>query len=204
MASSSHPRPVGPAPGASGAPSASAPDPHAVSAARAVEAAPACAGPPRLPVAQAEAWLGFLASHAQMTRALDAGLSQRFGLSLSETEVLTRIAWERSERLRMSDLADEAGLSQSRVSRIIDALTRRELVVREICPSDSRGVFARLTDPGRELAHSAMEWYQEQVQAQFFGSLTERQVRELGVVWRNVLGERVLGERATPPLKAAD
>ena len=38
------------------------------------------------------AWLGILQAHADVTRALDAALAQRHGLSLSAYEVLSRLA----------------------------------------------------------------------------------------------------------------
>jgi DNA-binding MarR family transcriptional regulator len=142
---------------------------------------------PRLPDEKAKAWVGFLATHAQLTRCLDVGLGAEFGLSLSALEVLSRIAWQEQGQLRMSDLAHGALLSQSRVSRLVDELTARGLVERTSCPNDSRGVYAHITTPGRELVGRALEWHWEQVNERFFGSLTDEQIRELGAIWGEML-----------------
>jgi DNA-binding MarR family transcriptional regulator len=151
---------------------------------------------PRLPDDQAAAWVGFLAAHSEITHALDSGLNAEFGLSLSALEVLARVAWAGEGRLRISDLAQGALLSQSRVSRLVDELSGRGLVERVSCPSDSRGVFAQITAEGRELTGHALEWHWEQVRARFFAALSERQVKELGSIWRGMLGRSPGGRDA--------
>jgi DNA-binding MarR family transcriptional regulator len=149
----------------------------------------ACArGAPPLPDARSRAWVGFLAAHAEITRALDAELASHFDLSLSALEVLARVAWEAEGRLRMSDLAERAMLSQSRVSRIVDQLEARRLVERVTCPSDSRGVYAAITDAGRALTEEALRWHWAQVHDRFFAPLSDEQVDELGAIWQAILG----------------
>ncbi len=66
----------------------------------------------------AEAWIGLLETHKQLTRVLDAELESRYGLSLSGLELLARLAAAPGRCLRLSALAAQAGLSLSRVSRI--------------------------------------------------------------------------------------
>jgi DNA-binding MarR family transcriptional regulator len=163
--------------------------------------APACVNAvPRLPPGQAEAWVGFLAAHAQVTRRLDAELNARFDLSLSALEVLARLAWADHGRLRMSTVAETALLSQSRVSRLVDSLEERGLVERASCPSDSRGVYASISDAGRELVGRALEWHWEHVNELFFSSLSAAQVSQLGAAWRAILGHSVT---AAPDSSAA-
>ena len=53
-------------------------------------------------------------------------------------------------RLRMNDLAAQADLSTSGVTRVVDRLERSGEVRRETCPSDRRGSFAVLTDEGAD------------------------------------------------------
>jgi DNA-binding MarR family transcriptional regulator len=146
---------------------------------------------PRLPADRAEAWVGFLAAHAEITRRLDAELNARFDLSLSALEVLARLAWAEHGRLRMSTVAETALLSQSRVSRLVDSLEHRGLVERASCPSDSRGVYASISDAGRELAGRALRWHWEHVDELFFSSLSTAQVSQLGEAWRAILGRSV-------------
>jgi hypothetical protein len=57
---------------------------------------------------------------------------QEHGLSLTEFEVLLRLARTPNQRLRMSDLAAQTSLSTSGITRVVDRLERDGLVVREI------------------------------------------------------------------------
>src|SRR5437588_13131829 len=73
----------------------------------------------------ADAWIGLLETHKRLVRGLDAQLEAEHGLTLSGLEALGRLASAPERSLRLSDLADQCGLSLSRISRIIDALQAR-------------------------------------------------------------------------------
>src|ERR1019366_9921409 len=75
----------------------------------------------------AASWLGLLATYRRLTRELDAELESAHGLTLSGLELLVRLASAENHRLRLSGLAREAGLSLSRVSRVVDRLGERRL-----------------------------------------------------------------------------
>src|SRR5437763_4400311 len=103
----------------------------------------------------AEAWIGVLETHKRLVRALDAELEAEHGLTLSALEVLSRLAVAGGRHLRLSDLAEECGLSLSRISRIIDSLEERGLVERRAAESDARAVHAHLTEEGLRLVKPA-------------------------------------------------
>jgi DNA-binding MarR family transcriptional regulator len=131
----------------------------------------------------AEAWIGLLETHKRMTRALDAELEARHGLSLSGLELLGRLAAAEDRQLRLSALAHEAGLSLSRVSRIVDLLEARKLVRREQCPQDARAVEAHLTDEGLRLARAAQATHFASVQERFFDKLEPGELEVLAGVF---------------------
>src|SRR5947209_10262604 len=93
----------------------------------------------------ADAWIGLLETHKQLTRVLDAELESRYGLSLSALELLARLGAAPDRCLRLSALAAQAGLSLSRVSRIAVTLETRGLIERTPCHDDARAVEAHLT-----------------------------------------------------------
>src|SRR5215210_6505705 len=106
------------------------------------------------PDTHADAWIGLLETHKRLTRALDRELETRHGLTLSGFEVLSRLATgERPQRL--SAVAAAAGLSLSRVSRIVDTLEQRGLVERRPSPDDARAVEGHVTAAGRALVREA-------------------------------------------------
>ncbi len=88
---------------------------------------------------------------AETFAGLQAKLAPTFaahGIAPIEFEVLLRLARSPRCRLRMNDLAAQADLSTSGVTRVVDRLERSGGVRRETCPSDRRGSFAVLTDEG--------------------------------------------------------
>lgn len=131
----------------------------------------------------ADAWIGLLETHKQLTRALDAELATRHGLSLSALELLARLAAAEDRQLRLSALAAASGLSLSRVSRIVDALEARRLVARVACPSDARAVHAKLADAGLKLVVEAQSTHFASVQAAFFDRLDDDEIATLARVF---------------------
>ena len=102
-----------------------------------------------------EAWRDLLDRHARTTSALERSLHEH-GLGVSEYEVLERLATGEKEERRMQELAEAVHLSQSALSRVVARLEGDGLVVRTMCTEDRRGIFACLTDAGRERYAAAL------------------------------------------------
>lgn len=131
----------------------------------------------------ADAWIGLLETHKQLTRALDAELESRYGLSLSGLELLARLAASPGRCLRLSALAAQAGLSLSRVSRIAVTLETRGLIQRTPCEEDARAVEAHLTPAGLKLMREAQETHFASVQERFFDTLRPGELETLAAVF---------------------
>jgi DNA-binding MarR family transcriptional regulator len=131
----------------------------------------------------AEAWVGFLETHKRLTRALDAELDGRHGLSLSAAEVLGRLAATEDRCMRLSKLATATGLSLSRISRIVDSLAKRGLVIRKGREDDARAVEAHLTTAGLQLAREAQASHFASVQECFFDRLSPDELKTLARVF---------------------
>ncbi|HMJ33698.1 MAG TPA: MarR family transcriptional regulator [Baekduia sp.] len=133
---------------------------------------------------EADAWIGLLEAHKQLTRALDAELDAAHGLGLSTLEMLGRLAAAGDRWPRLSELAAETGLSLSRVSRHMDALERRGLVQRRRCETDSRAVEAHLTGAGAALQREAEAAHAGAVRERFLDQLSEEELAALATVFR--------------------
>jgi DNA-binding MarR family transcriptional regulator len=131
----------------------------------------------------ADAWIGLLETHKQLTRALDAELESRYGLNLSGLELLARLAAAPDRCLRLSALAGQAGLSLSRVSRIAVILETRGLIERTPCHEDARAVEAHLTPPGLALLREAQKTHFASVQRRFFDELRPGELDTLAAVF---------------------
>jgi len=66
-------------------------------------------------------------------------------------DILIRLARSEGSELRMSELAAQASLTPSGLTRAVDRLHQQGLVDRRTCPNDRRGSFAMLTPAGRAL-----------------------------------------------------
>ena len=97
-----------------------------------------------------EIWRELLDRHARTTTARSSARSHEHGLGVSEYEVLERLATGEKDEHRMQELAEAVHLSQSALSRVVGRLEADGLVVRSMCAEDRRGIFACLTDAGRE------------------------------------------------------
>ena len=101
------------------------------------------------------AWRDLAGRHAAVAEALEREMQARHGLSLSEFEVLDRLAESPDEHRRIQELADEVHISQSALSRLVSRLEADGLACRDACADDRRGIFACLTVAGRERVEQA-------------------------------------------------
>jgi DNA-binding MarR family transcriptional regulator len=122
------------------------------------------------------AWRGLLRAHACLAKRLDAALEQAHGLPLTSYEVLDRLEDSSGGRMRMCELAEEAQLSRSGLTRLVDRLEREHLLERCSCAHDARGSFACLTEPGRERLQEARVTHLAVVREQFFSRFSEAEL----------------------------
>jgi DNA-binding MarR family transcriptional regulator len=101
------------------------------------------------------AWRELMSEHARVNEALEHALQAKHGLSVSEYEVLQRLAESEKGQRRMQELAEEIHLSQSALSRLVGRLEEAGLAHRAICDHDRRGIFACVTDAGRNAQRKA-------------------------------------------------
>jgi DNA-binding MarR family transcriptional regulator len=102
-----------------------------------------------------ERWRELESAHARVREALERALERKHRLSLSEYEVLRRLAESSEGHRRIQELAEEVHLSQSALSRLVQRLQDDGLVTRKACDYDRRGIFACVTDAGREAQEEA-------------------------------------------------
>jgi DNA-binding MarR family transcriptional regulator len=94
-------------------------------------------------------WVAFLRAHSALTRRLNSDLQAAHGLTLSDYEVLLRLANAENEMMRRVDLAGSVLLTASGITRLLDGLERAGYVEKAACESDLRVTYAKLTKAGR-------------------------------------------------------
>jgi DNA-binding MarR family transcriptional regulator len=111
------------------------------------------------PADPVEAWRALNATHATVHAALEHELKKEHDLSTIEFEVLERLGCCPDGKVRMSELAETVHATQSTVSRVVARLEDEGLACRAMCSDDRRGIFASLTDAGRERVDAATPTY---------------------------------------------
>ncbi|MET8760665.1 MarR family transcriptional regulator [Lentzea sp. NPDC004782] len=107
------------------------------------------------------AWNRVLTLHVFVERQLAQVLQRRHGVGLSEYRALAELSQSAAGEWRMQELADRIGLGQSSVTRLVARLDALGLARRDLCPDDKRGVYAVITDEGRQLHIAASATYAE-------------------------------------------
>jgi len=112
--------------------------------------APAASRPPGLEDERLTV-MGLLAETFAGLAARGAAQLGGHGLSSVEFEVLLRLARSPAGLLRMTDLTAQTTLTSSGVTRVVDRLCDRGLVVRQACDTDRRTTYAVVTERGEGL-----------------------------------------------------
>lgn len=126
------------------------------------------------------AFAALLRAHAASTRALNAQLLAEHGLTLSDYEVLLRLAWSPDRRMRRVDLAEEVLLTASGITRLLDGLEKAGWVERGTCDSDRRVVYAVLTELGLTKLREAAVSHVAQVEELFTERFNAGEIEAVG------------------------
>jgi DNA-binding MarR family transcriptional regulator len=139
-----------------------------------------------LTLGELRAWRGLLRAHACLAKRLDSELEHAHGLPMSSYEVLHHLEETTGGRMRMCELAEQAQLSRSGLTRLIDRMEREGLVERCSCDHDARGSYACLTDPGRERLQEARGTHLAVIRDQFFSHFSELELSTLADMWERI------------------
>jgi DNA-binding MarR family transcriptional regulator len=128
------------------------------------------------------AWRSYLAAARLLNAQLDRELQRDSGIPHTYYEILVRLSESPGRSLRMSDLADAADSSRSRLSHAVSRLEEAGWVRRESCATDRRGAFAILTDDGFAALEKAAPRHVEGVRSHLFDKLSSAQVEQLAQI----------------------
>ncbi|MCI0553768.1 MAG: MarR family transcriptional regulator [Anaerolineae bacterium] len=130
------------------------------------------------------AWGGFLGVYAYINRLIEADLREHSRITHVEFEVLLRLSWEPTHRMRIQDLAAQSILTRSGVSRVVERLEKAGLVTREEAAEDRRGAYAILTEAGMERFRAASEKHIAFVRERFLGRFSEQELEQMAGFWK--------------------
>ncbi|MCG5465613.1 MarR family transcriptional regulator [Micromonospora sp. NPDC053740] len=124
-------------------------------------------------------WRAYLTASRVLMDTLDRELQRDAGMPHAYYEILVQLSEAPGRQLRMSQLAQAAGSSRSRLSHAVARLEAAGWVRREDCPTDRRGQIAVLTDEGFATLAAAAPGHVEGVRQHLFDALSPAQVDQL-------------------------
>ena len=95
-------------------------------------------------------WLEINNFHLKVESTLEKSLQTNHNLSLKEFYVLYFLSQEADQKLKLQDLEEKVGLSQSAVSRLVSKFEAKGCgaLERNVCEQDRRIIYTSLTKTG--------------------------------------------------------
>ena len=128
------------------------------------------------------AWRSFVDGFRALIDVLDRQLQADSNLPHTYFEILIPLSEAEGRTLRMSELAEAARSSRSRLSHAVARLEERGWVRRLNCPTDRRGQLAQLTDEGFAVVEAAAPGHVEAVRKYLIDRLSPEQVKAMGEI----------------------
>lgn len=139
--------------------------------------------------------------YAGLVAQLSAQLAEH-GISLTEFEVLIRLARSSEHKLRMTDLAGQVALTTSGITRVVDRLEREGMVHRQACPNDRRGLWAVATPAALDRLTEALPGHLALLDREFTGRFSPGE-QELMTTRLREIRDRVNPSAAPAPAVSA-
>ncbi len=135
-----------------------------------------------------KAWRSYIVASRRLLEALDADLLGH-ELSMADYEVLAQLSDAPDRRVRMSELAEIAMVSKSRLSHRMKVMEKAGWVRREECLEDKRGSWAVMTDKGWKAIVKAAPDHVASVRNRFVDHLTSKDQEDLAKIFDRVTSQ---------------
>lgn len=135
--------------------------------------------------AERDAWNNFRKASVALINHVDADLQQHLGVGYTDVDALLHLSVAEGNRLRMVDLARGVSRSPSALTRLVDRLQRRSLVLRS--RHSATDVSVEITPAGYNLLAKAAPRIMDQVEQRFWTRLTATERDTLSRICRKLM-----------------
>ena len=133
------------------------------------------------------AWLTVAALMTKLPAALDRQLQSDSGLSLFEYMVLVVLSEQSDRTMQMSDIAEFASASLSRLSHTATRLEKQGLITRQQVPGHGRRTHATLTEAGFDKVRSSAPGHVQHVRDLLIDNLTADDLASFARIGEQIL-----------------
>ena len=134
-----------------------------------------------------DSWMSVVRLITRLPWAIDTQLQREADLSMVEYMTMAMLAEAPERTLRMSELAERASSSLSRLSHLVKRLEARGYVRREPDPTDGRFTNAILLPPGMSKLESAAPAHVAYIRHLVVDNLSGERLRRLGLDAERIL-----------------
>lgn len=135
-----------------------------------------------------KAWRSYIVASRRLLEALESDLDGH-DLSMADYEVMAQLSEAPGRRMRMSELADLAMVSKSRLSHRIKVMEQAGWIRREECAEDRRGYWAVMTEKGWRAIVAAAPDHVSSVRTRFIDQLSAKEQESLTAIFTHVTEE---------------
>ena len=135
-----------------------------------------------------KAWRAYIIASRRLLEALDTDLVG-FDLSMADYEVLAQLSDAPGRRMRMSELAELAMVSKSRLSHRMKVMEKAGWVKRETCKEDKRGYWAVMTEKGWKAIVAAAPSHVASVRKRFVDQLSSKEQENIAAIFVHIQDE---------------
>ena len=122
------------------------------------------------------AWVGLVRSQQLLLDKVEKKFKEKGLPPLSWYDVLLELEKVEDGKLRLNDLGERVLLSKFNVTRLLHRLEKKGLICRESCMDDSRGVFAVITEKGREIRRKMWPVYYKVIKNYFLSKFDNEEL----------------------------
>lgn len=135
--------------------------------------------------AEMRAWLAYVTTSVDLQRAIERDL-EPFGLDGGDYQLLAMLSDAPDRRMKMCDLADTLRLSRSGLTRRMEGVLRKKIVVRVQSDGDKRVAYAVMTDKGMDLLRKVAPHHVDSVRHHMIDRLSDTEIRSLATAFEKI------------------
>lgn len=132
-----------------------------------------------------KAWRSYIVTSRRLWDAMEIDLAPH-ELSMSDYEILVHLSEAPERQIRMSELAESAMISKSRLSHRMKVMEKAGWVRREVCKVDKRGQFAIMTEKGWKAIVKAAPDHVSSIRNRFIDHLSAKDQEDLARIFERV------------------
>lgn len=126
-----------------------------------------------------QAWARLLRAQKVLLERVESALKEGGLPPLAWYDVLLELSRDSHDGLRQYEISERILLSKHNLTRLLDRLEAKGLVVRGECPEDARGNIVSITAKGRALQKRMWPVYADAVRTGFMDKLTTEDIEAL-------------------------